>query len=198
MGARHADRLWIVAGAVGTVILVAATWFLLISPTRGRTDDLGRQAADARVALIRQRRDIAALAQKAAQLPRYQATLRSLQAALPADSGVPNFLRYLQESDDAVDVTVTGLSVSAPIQEKGTPVVYALPITVTADGSPVNLGRFLDQLQHAQPRAVLVQSANLAGKGTTGGASGDMSMTVAMKAFVAPAGGLAPTIAVSR
>jgi hypothetical protein len=111
---------------------------------------------------------------------------------------VPDFLRQLQDSGELVGVTVTGVTVNAPEQATGSG-VYSLPITVTVEGVADELGRFLDQLQRVQPRAVLVQSANMTAAGEAGsatsGADKQLTMTLAVKAFVAPeAGAPAPTV----
>jgi hypothetical protein len=68
--------------------------------------------------------------------------------------------------------------------------IYALPITADVSGSPAALGRFLDQLQRVQPRAVLItqlteKAATSAQNGHAVG--GSTSLTLSMQAFVAPA-----------
>lgn len=66
--------------------------------------------------------------------------------------------------------------------------IYALPINATVSGTPVGLARFLDQLQAAQPRAVLITKITLGGTSCscTGHATSVMSLQLTMDAFVAP------------
>jgi Tfp pilus assembly protein PilO len=196
MGTRP-DRLWIFAGVVGVVLLIAGTWFLLISGTKTDTSDLKQRAADRQNQLIVQRREIADLATQQKRLVTYKKTLAAYRAALPDDPGLSDFLRQIQDSDDEVDVKVTNISVSEPSQAEGSPMVFSLPITVSADGSAINLGRFLDRLQHVQPRAVLIKSAGVSG-GSDEGSTGDMTMNIQMTAFVAPASGEVPTISTTK
>jgi hypothetical protein len=70
------------------------------------------------------------------------------------------------------------------------PQVYALTITADVSGSPAALGKFLDQLQRVQPRAVLI--TQLTQRAATSAQSGkavgnSTSLTLSMQAFVAPA-----------
>jgi Tfp pilus assembly protein PilO len=194
MGARHADRLWMLGGAVGAALLVALGWFLAISPKNAETDELVAQKETTETQLVVLRHRLDELEEESKNLPQYKATLKTNKAALPEDSGVPDFLRQLQDSGEVVNAAVTGLTVSAPEPQTGT-AIYALPITVTVQGQANNLGRFLDELQRVQPRAVLVESANMTTAGDAAGGTG-LTMTLAIKAFVAPKAG-APVPAVT-
>ncbi len=189
MGARHADRLWMIGGVLGAALLIAVGWFLAINPKMAETDELRGQKETTETQLIVLRHRLSELQEESKKLPQYKATLKRNQAALPTDSGVPDFLRQLQDSGEVVDATVTGVTVGAPEQEGGTG-LYALPITVTVEGLPNDLGRFLDQLQRVQPRAVLVESANMIAGGENSSGK-QQTMTLAIKAFVAPKAGQA-------
>lgn len=190
MGARMSHRAWLAVGAAATAVLLTATWFLLIQPTRADTQTLGERAERQRTVLQTQQQELARLQEQQKRLPEYRRTLQRNRAALPADPGQSDFLRQLQNSDDEVGVEVTTVTAAEPVAQKGSPTVYALPITVGVEGSPAALGRWLDRLQRTQPRAVLVQSANL---GSDDG-SGRSTLTVTMQAFVAPPAGKTPAV----
>jgi hypothetical protein len=68
--------------------------------------------------------------------------------------------------------------------------VYALPVTAIVTGSAAQLDQFLTMLQSVQPRAVLITQLVEGGGGTTGTtggtASGRLTLTLTMQAFVAP------------
>jgi Tfp pilus assembly protein PilO len=197
MGVRHADRLWMLGGVVGAALLIAIGWFVAISPKNAQTDELVGQKETTETQLIVLRHRLGELEEESKKLPEYKATLKTNKAALPEDSGVPDFLRQLQDSGELVNAAVTGLTVSAPEPVTGT-TVYALPITVTVQGRPNDLGRFLDQLQRVQPRAVLVESANMTTAGEEAAGKG-LTMTLAIKAFVAPkAGAPAPSVSTTN
>lgn len=199
MGARHADRLWMIAGAAVIAVLALVSWFLLISPEKTDTADLRAQTETAQAQAVDIRKRIATLKKQSANLGRLKATLAGYQDALPADSGVPAFLRQLQAAGTDLDVDVSGITVSSPSQLPNLPGVWALPIQLTAQGSAENLGTFLDELQGAdQKRAVLIESANLTSAQndeTAADGTGDLSVSLAVKAFVAPpVGSGAPTV----
>jgi Tfp pilus assembly protein PilO len=203
MGARHTDRLWMVAGLAVVVLLAIGSWFLLIGPKYAEADDVRQQTADTQVQLITLRNRITDLKQQQAKLPKLKATLADRQKALPGDSGVPAFLRQLQASGDEANVDVTGVTVSAPVQQANLPMVWALPIALTAQGKPTDLQTFLTGLQSGQSRAVLIETAGLGPQGATSSAdgtgdtatAGKVSINLSLKAFVAtPAGAGAPTI----
>jgi len=206
MSARYADRLWMFAGAAIIVVLTVICYFLVISPKYAEADEVRGQTETTHTQIAVLRKRIAELEKQKSKLPQFKAALKRNQRALPSDSGLPDFLRQLQSSGDDVDVEVSGIAVSAPELADGFTTVWALPITLTATGDAENLGRFLDQLQATQPRAVLVQSANMTtqGGGTTADGATDTdasetAISLSLQAFVAPpAGSGAPTITTTK
>jgi Tfp pilus assembly protein PilO len=194
MGARHADRLWMIGGVVAAALLIASGWFLAINPKNAEADQLHEEKETTEIRLITLRQGLNKLQQENQKLQQYKATLARNRLALPEDSGVPDFLRQLQDSGELVNIKVTGVTVSAPTVVTGT-AVYSLPITVTAEGAAGSLGKFLDQLQRVQPRAVLVESANTAATSGDEAKKDTLTLTISLKAFVAPkAGQPAPTV----
>lgn len=190
MAARLNDRLWMIAGAALVAILVAATWFLAVSPQRVEAADLETRTADAHLQADDLRNRITKLTADKANLPALTKVLQAKQAALPADSGVPAFLRQLQATGTKVGVDISGITVGDPVQEKTAAGVWAISIQLTAEGTEAQLGEYLRQLQSAdQKRAVLVQIAGLSTTDDT------PSLNLTVKAFVAPpAGGGTPAI----
>ncbi len=177
-----------VGGAASAVLLLAIGWFLLISPQKAQTSSLQDQTAASELRLSSVQHRLAELRRQNKALPRYRAQLARDRDALPATSGLSDFLRELQAAGDSAGVSVRGVNVGAPSEVTGaaTP-VYALPITVTAAGDMAPLGRFLDQLQQVQPRAVLIASANADPDEQGGSLAGRSSLTLNLQAFVAPA-----------
>ena len=197
MGARHADRLWMIGGVAVIIALALISWFFVINPKYAEADEVRQQTADTQVQIGVLNKRIADLEKQKSKLPTYTAQLKASQAALPSDSGVPDFLRQLQSAGDDLDVTVGGVAVNAPAAVDGFTSVYSLPITLTLDGSADNLGKFLDHLQQNQPRAVLINSATVTSQvsGTAADASGGVTISLSLRAFVAvPAGQGAPVI----
>ncbi|MEU7907044.1 type 4a pilus biogenesis protein PilO [Actinoplanes sp. NPDC049118] len=190
MRTRHADRLWVIAGAVVVALLGAVTWLLLVNPQHTEAADLEEQteAATAQVTQLRKRN--AELAADQAKIGELTKQYDALAAALPPDSGVPEFLRQLQASGNAVDVEVSGITVGVPAEEKTSPGVWALPIQLNAEGTAKRLGAFLQLLQGAdQKRAVLIETANVSAGDSDDNesdAAPQMLLNLGIKAFVAP------------
>ena len=198
MGARHADRLWILGGVVVLALLVLAGYLLLIKPKYDEAETVRGQTETSEIQLITLRRRIGELKVQKAQMDKYKADRAAKQAAMPATSGLPDLLRQLQSSSDQVGVSVSGISVSAPevATEAGSPAVYSVPITVGVDGTAADLGRFLTDLQSTQARAILIDTANLSPKSGTDDAAGTevdadstLSLSLSLHAFVAPPAG---------
>ena len=192
MNARHADRLWMIGGLAVTVVLVLASWLLLIGPKFADANDVETQAADTQTQLTILHKRINELKQQQANLKPLQADLAKKQKALPADTGLPAFLRQLQAAGEALDVDVTDIAVSTPSVLPTLSTVWTLPITLNAEGSGANLDAFLRGLQSSsQSRAVLIQTANLSSPVE----NGTLTLSLTLNAFVAPAAGSgAPTV----
>src|SRR4051794_40551198 len=161
MGIRRTDRLWMLSGLLGIVVIVVAAYFLAIKPIYVDKADKQGQADDQEMTLVTLRTQLNQLKAKARDQATYTAQLRAKTAALPDSYDVPNYLRALQTSGTAVDVTVSGISVGMPAMVTGVTNVNSIPINLTATGTPANLGKFINRLQNVQTRAVLVRSLNM-------------------------------------
>lgn len=193
MGTGRTNRLWVVGGAVGAIVLLAASWFLAISPQKAHATRLRGEADTAQQRLIPLQRRLVELRKQNTNLPQYRAQLARERKALPTVAGLSDFLRTLQSTGDQKGISVTGLIVGTPAKTgTGAETVYALPITVTAIGVAAKLVRFLDQLQQAQPRAVLIDGVNAAPEGQAGSLAGSVILTVNLHMFVADPDGSVP------
>lgn len=119
-----------------------------------------------------------------------RADVTSLTVGAPADvstlpGGAPAPAASTSAPNGAASSTST---VNQPAASAGGPHIYALAITALVTGSTTQLADFLDQLQSVQPRAVLISQITV-GAGAAGGtgAATSSSMSLTMKAFVAPA-----------
>ncbi len=161
MGMRRTDGMWLIGGFLAAVLLVAAGWFLLISPKFAQADDVRTEADGASLQLMKLNKEVATLAALEKKKSTYVAQLRAKQAALPTSYDVPAFVRQLQDSGTALNVDISGITVGSPAKSGTVSDVVELPITLAAQGTPANLSRFLTKLQTGQPRAVLISSVNL-------------------------------------
>lgn len=190
MGARHADRLWIVAGMAVIALLAVATWFLAVSPQRTEAAGLTDQTVTAHEQASELRARIVKLTADKANLGTLTKMLNAGKVALPADSGVPDFLRQLQATEPGVKVDVDSVTVDEPAPEEAAPGVWSLKMSLTAKGSLAKLGDFMKELQSAaQSRAVLIGAASMEPDGE------DWKLSLTVKAFVVPpAGAGAPSV----
>jgi Tfp pilus assembly protein PilO len=182
---RH-DRLWLLGGAFFALVIVAFGFLFFIRPEQQDTDTIRSDAADAEMTVAEQRRELAKLAKEYESIDTFKAALAKDQAALPAADKASDFLRELQSAGELTGVTVSGVAVGAAVDLE-TLVgikVYALPVSLTVAGPTSKMNPFLDQLQVAQPRAVLISAMNFA---PTSAASSDKSnVTINLQAFYAP------------
>jgi Tfp pilus assembly protein PilO len=179
------DRIWLLGGAVVTVLLVVASWFLVIQPKYSNTSSIRGQVSDGSVQLAKLKQRLAALDKQRKQLPALEAQLKSYQAALPSTADETSFLRQLQTSGTAVGVDVSSVTLGTPTQSEALPTIEEVPITLTADGPTAAVSKFLLRLQSTQARAVLVTSVSLtAGTNQDGTPNGQLTASIALTAFV--------------
>ncbi|GAA3450873.1 type 4a pilus biogenesis protein PilO [Dactylosporangium matsuzakiense] len=184
---RH-DRLWLIGGTVFALVVVAFGFLFLIRPKQQDTDTIRSEQAVAEQQVAKQRRELATLAQQKEHIDEFKAALAKDRAALPDADKASDFLRELQSAGELTGVTVSGVAVGSAVDLKELVgfEVYALPVSLTVAGPTAKMNPFLDQLQAAQPRAVLISSLNFA---TVPGGSADKSnVTINLQAFYAPLG----------
>jgi Tfp pilus assembly protein PilO len=203
MGARFSGRLWVFGGAALIVLLVAASYFLLIGPKYTEADDVDQQTGATQDQIVVLRKRNADLNKQEKELPTFLAKLAKSQKALPATPGMSDFLNQLQAAGDNVGISVSGLSVAAPIASTNSSGVWELPVTLTAVGDADKLSAFLTQLQSVQPRAVLIKSvdfkaADPTADTTSSGAASQPTMNLSLSTFVAPPAGSGTPIVTTK
>lgn len=194
MGTLRTDRIWLLGGLLAIVVLGAGGWFLLVHPKYTDAGNVRTQVADGQVGLATLNKQLATLKAQKAQLGALTAARSKYQQALPSNgtTSIAAFLSELQNSETAENVAVTGLTQGGPQASTAVPGVWELPITMNATGTAANLSAFLNRLQTGQTRAVLISTASL--NGDDGSAPGSVTLSLAMKAFVAPVTGKTPTL----
>ncbi|HEX3334934.1 MAG TPA: hypothetical protein VHS54_00645 [Jatrophihabitans sp.] len=178
------ERLWLIGGGLVAFVLLLIGYFFFISPQRSQTSDVNSQIVTAKQANAQLQQRLDALRQQNKNLPKYKADLAKARLALPATTGVPDFLRTLQALGNATNISVSSLTfgqpapatVAAPVPtanptdtasstvspattaQPASPSagVYSISITASVSGTSAALDNFLEQLQVVQPRAVLI------------------------------------------
>lgn len=164
------ERLWLISGGLVAFVMVLIGYFFFISPERSNTADVKGNVGTARQqnAVLRARLD--ALRAQSKDLAKYQAELLAARQALPATSGVPDFLRTLQALGNATQTQVTALSVGQPTDV--TPQAALVP-TASAAAAP-------------SPTATVPTATATTPQATTGGV-GLYAMSISATVTGAPA-----------
>jgi Tfp pilus assembly protein PilO len=183
------DRLWMIGGVLGGVVLLAIGWFFFIGPQKAQTAALTEEAGTAQLRLGSLRHKLVELREQNTKLPQYRAQLAENQQALPTTAGLSDVVRQLQNGGDRTGVAVSGVLVgAAQVLTAADRQVFALPVTLTATGSIADLSRFLDQLQRVQPRAMLVSGVVVAPEKSALTLAGAVTLNLGVQVFVASLG----------
>lgn len=111
-------RQFIALTVLGAIVLVAAGWFLLISPKRSEAADLRAQATSQQTLNGALRTQIAVLKAQAKELPAKQAQLAAVAAKIPENPALPALIRSLQKAADEADVELVSLAPAPPADLK--------------------------------------------------------------------------------
>lgn len=155
----------VVLGLLGLTLLLAGTYFLLLSPLqadvsslRAKNATLQSELSEARVAVA----DLARARREAADLERQ---LDGLKERLPGDKDIPPLFRSLTDA-----AFQSGLSVALfqPREGKIHDYYVELPLAMTAEGGYHDLGAFFARVA-ALPRVVTIDEIKVTGLGKSKG-----------------------------
>lgn len=174
------DRLrqWVVLTVVAVLAVLAAGWFLLISPVRAQVADLGAQTQEQHQAGDALRTQLDVLRAQAAQLPAEQAKLAAVRTKIPDGLQMPALLATLTATAGSAGVDLVSVvpgavtPVVAPVTAGATvrlPSAGSTPaaglssatVATTVVGSYAQVEQFLDGLEQL-PRAYKVTAVTLA------------------------------------
>lgn len=179
---------WIIGTVLLAVVLLAAAWFLAVSPQLDEASasrDQEQQELD-RADLLEVQ--IAQLKKDFAEIETYRADLGALQVEIPTTVDQASFNRELATLSEASGAFVVEVSstTSVPVIAQvdvsgGTPSasmaaapsgMYAVPMTVTVLGNPAQVLAYIDGLRNSTTRAFLITGISLSGQDEAGAASG--------------------------
>jgi Tfp pilus assembly protein PilO len=189
------DRFWLLGGVLAGLVLIAVAWQFVISNQYDRTNSLHSEVSSQQDRATQLRNQNSQLQADNANLPTYKTGLATAQQALPATTGMPDFLRELQKVGVVNGVTVTQLEVQPAVAVaavKGAAgvsgPVYEITVDIIATGTFDGLNAFIQQVQQDQPRAVLFTSL----KDAPGSNAGERQRSGTFEVFVAPSDGTVP------
>jgi hypothetical protein len=134
---------WSIGAALICIALLAATWFLLISPRRAEASDVRGQVVQSDVQAATLRSKIAALKIQFADLPKQRAELKAIRLQLPPGAQMPDFVRTLQDLAADSGVSLDSITPAAPVVVSAagavTPPTGSNPPIGTLVGIPTSL-----------------------------------------------------------
>ena len=123
------DKLkqWVALTLVGVLAVLAAGWFLLVSPKRVEAASLRQQATAQQSANGVLRNQLAVLKAQAENLPQEQAKLAVVAAKLPDNPAQPELLRSLAAAAVTAGVELVSVAPGALVPVAGVPAVVVAP-----------------------------------------------------------------------
>jgi type IV pilus assembly protein PilO len=199
---------WVLLAAAAAVAVLAAGWFLLVSPTKGKVaglrEDAQTQQGQNRVI----RNTLALLRAQERDLPGQEAELAKVQQKIPDNPALPALIRSLSDAADDSGVSLVSLQPATPAPAGATG-LSAIPVTINVRGGYFPTNQFVSDLE-ALPRALLVTNlavltdddAGAATAGADDARPGDVTTTIQATVFMgevstaaAPPAGTAPSSA---
>jgi Tfp pilus assembly protein PilO len=181
-------RNWAVGTAVVSILLIVASWFLMIGPKRTEAADLKTQKVSQDAKNAQLQLDISQLKAQYATLPTKQAELEVIKRQLPDNPALPTMIRSLSSVATASGATLFEVSPGQPIKATvtapattgatGTGTTGAtngagaatgatatnlvrIPLAVTVHGTYADCELFLQKLQTGMTRALLVEQLSV-------------------------------------
>jgi Tfp pilus assembly protein PilO len=180
-------RRWSLLTAVLIVGIMAASWFLLVSPKRSTASELRGKATAQQVTndgLVQQLNELKA---QSLDLPKQKAQLAVLHKQIPDNPALPTLIRDLTAAGNKVGVQVVSMKPSTPVASTVTAAVpvagaataaastaaplYLLPLQLEITGSYFELEQFINKLEGMQ-RTFLLTAFDLKLGGTAAPAPG--------------------------
>jgi hypothetical protein len=188
-------RAWIAGAAAIGLLLVIASWFLLVAPQRSEAASLHEQVTSQRAVNDQIVLKTKQLQAQFASLPQRQAQLAEIRQQMPDNPALPSLVRALYQNAGSAGVELisiapsTPAALTAPVAAAGaagasvtaaSTGVQQIQTTVIAEGSYAELTLYLQKLQRQTRRVFLVENLALApiadaAAGSSGGSSGTPS-----------------------
>jgi Tfp pilus assembly protein PilO len=161
---------WSIGAALLCIALLAASWFLLISPRRADATTIRGQAvtADAQAASLQQ--TITELKAEFADLPKQKTKLKAIKQQLPPKADIPAFVRQLQSlaaqagvslqsivpGQPALAVAAGATTTTTTSTASGPGSLVTIPLTLEVSGDYFEASLFVKNLQTKIQRSYLI------------------------------------------
>jgi Tfp pilus assembly protein PilO len=125
-------RKWSLLTMVLIVAILAASWFLLVSPERSKASKLKVQTTSQDQANSQLKEKIAQLMAQQQDLPRQEARLAQIRRQIPENPALPALIRDLSAAAKKAGLSLESLAPSDPVAVVA-PVAAAVPAPVSTD-----------------------------------------------------------------
>ena len=125
---------WVAGTVVAVIAIVAAGWFLAISPQKHKVTSLTSQAAAQEQVNSKLRTNLAVLTSQMQDVPSEQADIAKVAQRVPADPDMPNYVRALTAAAQQTGVELVSISPGIP-SAVVLPAAAAVPVSAPADGA---------------------------------------------------------------
>ncbi len=201
-------RQWTVLTALGVVGVLAAGWFLMISPQRSHASQLRTDAASVQASTTDLQSKINQLKQQQKGETAQQKRLMEIASQIPDNPQLPALIRELSGAAHKAGVSLDSLAPStpAPVTAAGAPVstvpLSQIPVTISVTGSYFNIESFMRALEHldrALKTTGLTVALNTGGTATAGDAgAAPNSLSGQINAFVYDSPSVTPAAATAQ
>ena len=129
-------KQYVVLTVLGCLMIVAAGWFLLVSPKRTEAAELRTAAAEQVTANAQLSTQLQVLKAQAKDLPKQQAKLAAVAARIPDNPALPGLVRNLVTAAQSASVELLSVTPGAPVVVAGAPAAPVAAPAAAAGAAP--------------------------------------------------------------
>ena len=188
---------WYAGAAAASLGVLAAGYFLLVSPQQSNASDLTAQAATVEQANVAAQHQVEALKAEYQDLPALQSQVAAIRTRLPQTPEEPTLLRTISALAKSSGVKLASLGVQTPVPvgaaAAGGGQVTQLPLSLDITGSFANTRLFLNGVESMQRSMIVTAisinraSANGAGTASAGTQVDGIHTVITARVFMATA-----------
>ena len=169
-------RGWIIGIAAGGLVLILLWYFVLYSPTSSDLSDTKNQVAEAQQHKQELENEVRQLKELSRNAPQQEADLRALNAAVPQNPDLGEFILQANNIATASGVDWLSISPSPPVANSNGP-NSMIALSIQIDGGFFQLLDYLNRLEDLD-RLVIVDNVSISTGGSAGtGATGSTGAT---------------------
>ena len=131
-------KQWIALTVVGCLGILAAGWFLLVSPKRSEAAEVRAEAASQEAVNAGLRTQLQVLKAQAKELPKKQADLARVAAKIPDNPSLPSLVRALTAAATSAGVELVSVTPGPPVAVAAP--VAAAPVAPAGGKTPPKAG----------------------------------------------------------